>query len=263
MPSEEAFPRALIAARKAVELDDNSAEAHNALGMVTYYWNWDAVEAEREFRRAIELNPNYATAHHWYATFLLVRARFPEALEQINRAQQLDPASTPILADKALILVRAGNKDQAISLLKQILASQPNFFSTHQYLSYVYMDGEDYPHYLEEAREAAMLSGDAHEMAIVREAEKGYRSGGRDEMLRSILRVQKKYYQQGSMPAFLIAETYGRLGDRAEALHYLRTSFQRHEVAFASIVVSYPLLFLHTDPAFRQLVEQAGLPPIS
>jgi len=262
MPSEEAFPRALIAARKAVELDDSSAEAHNALAMVTYYWNWDAVEAEREFRRAIELNPGYVTAHHWYATFLLVRARFPEALEQINRAQQLDPASTSILADKALILARAGEKDQAISLLKQIRVSQPGFFSTHQYLSYIYMDNDDYPDYLEEARKAATLSGDAHEMVIVREAEKGYRSGGRQEMLQSILRIQKRYYGEGRIPAFVIAETYGRLGDRPEALRYLKTSFQRHEVAFASIVVSQPLWFLHRDPAFDELVEQAGLPPV-
>jgi Tfp pilus assembly protein PilF len=262
MPSEEAFPRALIAARKAVELDDSSAEAHNALAMVTYYWNWDAVGAEHEFRRAIELNPNYVTAHHWYATFLLVRARFPEALEQINKAQQLDPASTPVLADKALILARGGEKKEAVSLLQQISVSQPTFFSTHQYLSYVYMDSEKYPEYLEEARQAAMLSGDAREMEIVRVAEKGYRSGGRREMLQSILRVQRKYFEEGNIPAFYVAESYGRLGNRAEALHYLRVSFQRHEVAFASIAVSHALEFLHNDPAFRELIDQAGLPPL-
>ncbi len=94
MPSDEAFPRALAAARKAVELDPSSAEAHNALAFGTFYWNWDAAEAEREFRSAIKLDPNYVTAHHWYATFLMVLGRLPEALEQINQAQQLDPAST-------------------------------------------------------------------------------------------------------------------------------------------------------------------------
>ncbi len=101
MPSDEAFPQALAAARKAVELDTSSAEAHNALAFGTFYWNWDAAEAEREFRAAIKLDPNYVTAHHWYATFLMVLGRLPEALEQINLAQQLDPASTAVLADKA------------------------------------------------------------------------------------------------------------------------------------------------------------------
>jgi tetratricopeptide (TPR) repeat protein len=263
MPSEEAFPQALLAARKAVELDDSSAEAHNALAMVTFYWNWEAKEAEQEFRRAIELDPSYVTAHHWYATFLMVLGGLPEALEQINRAQQLDPASTPILADKAHMLAINGDREQAISLLKQVAASQPAFFSTHQYLSYIYLDDQDYPKYLDEARKAAALSGDVHQMAIVSAAEKGYRSGGQQEMLQNILRVQKAYFEGGSMPAFAVAESYGRLGNKTEALRYLRTSFQRHEVALASIRISVPLALLHDDPAFRQLVVQAGLPPLS
>ena len=263
MPSEEAFPRALAAARKAIELDDTSAEAHNALALVTFYWNWDAAGAEREFRRAIELDPKYVTAHHWYATFLMALCRFPEALEQIGRAQQLDPASTPIFADKAFILFHQGNRDQAISLLKQLSISQPGFFSTHQYLALIYLANNDYLNYLEEARKAAALSHNEHEMAIVVEAEKGYRAGGGKEMLESILRMQKKYFEQGSLPAFVVADTYARLGNRPETLRYLKLSFQRHEVAFLSIRVSEPLFFLHNDPAFRQLVVNAGLPPLT
>ncbi len=262
MPSEEAFPRALAAARKAVELDDSSAEAHNALALVTFYWNWDAAGAEREFRRAIQLDPNYATAHHWYATFLMVLGRSQEALEQIELAQQLDPASTPVLADKGLILYHKGDKDEGISLLKQLAASQPAFFSTHQYLSAIYLDENDAPKYLEEAAKAAASSHDAGQAALVREAEAGYRSGGEQGMLQSILRLQKKNFEQGNVLAFSVAETYARLKDDKQALHYLETSFHRHEVAFLTMRVHEAFFFLHGDPAFRQLVEQAGLPPL-
>jgi tetratricopeptide (TPR) repeat protein len=262
MPSEDAFPRALAAARRAVELDDTSAEAHNALALVTFYWNWDAAGAEREFRRAIQLDPNYATAHHWYATFLMVLGRSSEALEQIELAQQLDPVSTPVLADKGLILYHKGDKDQAISLLKQLAVSQPAFFSTHQYLSAIYLDEGDAPNYLMEAGKAAALSHNAGEAALVQEADKGYRSGGEQGMLQSILLVQKKNFEQGSIPAFAVAEAYARLKDGKEALRYLETSFHRHEVAFLTMRVHEPFLFLHSDPAFRQLVERAGLPPL-
>lgn len=262
MPSEEAFPRALAAARKAVELDDSSAEAHNALALVTFYWNWDSSGAEREFRRAIELNPNYVTAHHWYATFLLVLGRFPEALQQIEIAQQLDPGSTPILADKALIFFVQGDLGQAMSLLKQLSASQPDLFSTHQYLSYIYLYQRDCPNYLKEAAQAAVLSHDAVQADIVRAAKKGFHSGGRSGMLQNILRVQKEAFDAGSESAFFIAETYARLGDKKEALSYLKTSFERHEVAFLAIRVARALEPLHEDLAFRQLVEEAGIPPL-
>ena len=262
MPSEEAFARAQAAARKAIELDDSLAEAHNAIAFVTFYWNWDAAKAEGEFRRAIQLDPSYATAHHWYATFLMVLGRFPEALEQIERARQLEPASTPVLADKALILFHQGDTEQAISLLKQLSASQPAFFSTHQYLSYIYLDNHDYPAYLEEAGKAAALSGDAQEMAIVAEAQKGYRSGGANGMLGSILRAQQTYFEAEKMSAFFVAATHARLGEKKEALQYLKTSFQRHEVAFLAIRVHEAFAPLHDDPTFRQLVVQAGLPPL-
>jgi tetratricopeptide (TPR) repeat protein len=263
MPSEEAFAQAQVAARRAVELDDSSAEAHNALAFVTFYWNWNAVDAEREFRRALELDPNYVTAHHWYATFLMMLGRLPEALEQIERARQLDPASTAILADKALIQFHDGEREQAIALLKQLSASQPAFFSTHRYLSLIYMDNGDYPAYLEEDGKAAELSGDAQEMAIVQQAQEGYRSGGASGMFQNIVLAQKQYFEAEKLPAFSVATTYARMGDKKQALRYLQISFRRHEVAFLAIRVHEALVDLHSDSTFQQLVRQAGLPPLA
>ena len=113
MPPEEAYPRALAAAKKAVELDDSSAEAHTSLAFATFYGSFDAAGAEREFRRALALNPSDARAHHWYATSLFAEGRYAEALSQIEMAQQLDPASSAILADKGLILLYAGSREQS------------------------------------------------------------------------------------------------------------------------------------------------------
>lgn len=262
MRSEEAFPKALAAARKAVQLDDSSAEAHNALAFVMFYWNWDAPGAEREFRRAIELNPNYVTAHHWYGTFLLSLGRYPEALQEITRAQQLDPTSTPILADKALILFHKGDRAEAIALLQQLSASQPAFFSTHQYLSDMYLYSGDSENFLREAKQAAQLSHNTQQLDVVDEAEDGYRTGGTHGMLLSMLRAQKKYFDEGTLPAFFVAQTYARLGDRDQTLQYLRTSLERHEVALLSARVDEPFAPLWRQPEFEEIVAQTGVTPL-
>ena len=262
MPSEDAFPRALAAARKAVELDDSSAEAHASLAFVMFYWNWDVAGAEREFRRAIELNPGYVAAHHWYATYLMVLGRLPEAMGEIERAQELDPASTAILADKALVLFHMGRLDEATALLKQIEASQPAFFSTHKYLSHIYLSKRDYPNYLIEAAEAARLSQDKQEVAIVRSAEQGFKAGGEREMLESILQVQKKFYAEGQLSPYFVARTSALLGRREQALRYLQDSYQKHDSFLLSLRADEALVSLHNDPSFQKLVAQIGLPPL-
>ena len=262
MAPEEAFPRALAAARKAVELDPSSAEAHNSLAFVTFYWKWDAGGAEKEFRRAIELNPNYVTAHHWYATFLMCIGRMPEALEEINRAQQLDPSSTPILADKGLILFHVGRTDESLTLLKQLAESQPSFYSTHVYLSYIHLRQGDYPNYLAEARKAAQLSKDEEQMAVVNAAERGYKQGGSRGMLEAVLHEQTKLLAQSKIPDYALATTYGHLRDTANVMNHLQVSKTRHEPAFTSVLSDDAFLYLHDDPAFRDLIAKAGLPPL-
>lgn len=100
MPSSEAYPRALATAKKTVELHYQSSEAHASLAFVLFFGMWDVATPEREYQRAIELNPNNAVAHHWYSSYLSTLRRFPEALAEIERAEALDPDSKSILADK-------------------------------------------------------------------------------------------------------------------------------------------------------------------
>src|SRR5262249_47635939 len=148
MPSTEAYPRALAAAKKAVELDDQSSEAHASLGFVSFFGMWDAAAGEREFRRAIELNPHNSIAHHWYATYLMTLGRYRESLAEIEQAQALDPNSPSILADKGPILWLAGHREEAIARLKQLEAAEPSFISPHRYLRQIYFASGDYANYL-------------------------------------------------------------------------------------------------------------------
>jgi tetratricopeptide (TPR) repeat protein len=263
MPAAEAFPRALAAARKAVELDDSSAEAHASLAFSTFYWSWDQGGAEREFRRAIELNPDYAPAHQWFANALSTTGRLPEALKEINRAEQIDPASNAILADKALILVELGHTDDALALLKQMEVSQPTFFSTHQYLSYVYYSKGDYRNYVAELVKAATLSHSEQQLAIARAAEQGFKTGGQRGMLVNTLRVQEKLFHQGQMSPFLVAVTCMRLGQNEDAMRYLQTAVQQHDPPLLAVRGDSAFNALHDDPRFRKVLAQAGMPPLS
>jgi tetratricopeptide (TPR) repeat protein len=260
MPSKEAFPRALAAAKKAVELDDSSAEAHATFAFVTFYWSWDSAKAEREFRRAIELNPNYVAAHHWYATSLMIQGRFPEALQEIDRAQQLDPSSNPILADKALILFHSGRADEALALLKQLEASQPGFYSTHRYLTHIYLARHELQNYLAQWRQAATLAQKQSELAVVSAAEQGFKSGGERGMFEATLKMQQKLYAKGEASAFVVATTAARLGRKEEAMRYLQAAYRDHDPYFLSIRLDEAFTGLHDDPEFRKLVQLAGPP---
>jgi Tfp pilus assembly protein PilF len=262
MPPEEAYPRALAAAKKAVELDDSSAEAHTSLAFATFFGSFDAVGAEREFRRALALNPNDARAHHWYATSLYAEGRYAEALSQIEMAQQLDPASTAILADKGLILLYAGPREQGVALLKQLESTEPEFLSTYRYLQDAALMDKDYPAYLETGAKAARLRHDPRELAIINAEEKGFARGQRQGMFESLLEQQQKLYAEGHLPAYDLAATYGLLGNKAKALEYLQRAYDHHELGLTSIRNNRAFDDLHGDPTFRKLVVQVGLPPL-
>lgn len=263
MPEPEAYTRALAAAQKAVELDDNSAEAHASLAFVLAYWKWDIAGAEREFRRAIQLDPDYGAAHHWYANFLVLAGRSADAMNEINRAEQIDPGSNSVLADKALILFYLGRLDEAIVLAKKVEASQPSFLSTHRYLSYFYLAKGDDNGYADEALKAAALSHDEAEAEIAHAAQEGLKAGGEHRMLTNTLKEEQKLYQQRRTSPFFLAVTCARLGQQQDALHYLQAAYQEHDPTLLAIRVNQALAPLHNDPAYRKLLAEVGFPPIS
>jgi DNA-binding winged helix-turn-helix (wHTH) protein len=263
MPSTEAYPRALAAAKKAVELDPESSEAHASLAFVSFYGMWDAKTADREFRRALELNPNNAIAHHWYATYLECLRRYSESLAEIDRAQVLDPASKSVLADKGSLLFSARRQKEAIALLQQMEENEPDFISPHRYLKAIYLLTGDYPHYLAEAKKQAILMHDDSALAIADATEKGFAAGGGKGMLNTLSLQQQKLYDRGQFSPYFLAETYSILGNKPEALHYLKIAYEQHADGVPAMSSDQAFDNLHNDPTFRQMVADIGLPPLN
>jgi DNA-binding winged helix-turn-helix (wHTH) protein/tetratricopeptide (TPR) repeat protein len=263
MPASEAYPRALAAAKKAVELDDQSSEAHASLAFASFFGMWDAATADREFRRALDLNPSNARAHHWYATYLECLRRYPESLAEIDRAQALEPASKSVLADKGAILFDAGHQQDAIALLQQMETNEPDFISPHRYLKFFYLLTADYPHYLVEARSEAVLMQDNSALAVVEAAEKGFNSGGGKGLLKALRQQQIKLYERGLLSPYFLAVTCSLQGNKQEALRYLKTAYDRHADGMFQIETDHAFDNLHDEPAFRQLLAEVGLPPLT
>ncbi|MGB8919153.1 MAG: hypothetical protein WCC89_20030 [Candidatus Sulfotelmatobacter sp.] len=263
MLPEEAFPRALAAASKAVELDPNSAEAHNSLAFASYWGFFDAATADREFKRAIELDATLPRAHHWYATFLVAIQRNQEALVEIERARQLDPSSTPILADKGLILAASGKTETARALLTQLAASQPEFVPPHRYLAQViYFPEGNYPGYLEEMGTVARLRHDANGEKNIEAEQKAYKSGGQRGLFEERLAIARESFEHGKGSAFDLAAAYADLGQKSDALKYLEIAHQRHDLLLTNLPSSSTFQSMHQDPEFRELVAKIGLPPV-
>jgi tetratricopeptide (TPR) repeat protein len=263
MPPAEAYPRALSAAQRAVALDGSSGEAHASLAFVTYFWLWNAGDAEREFKRAIALSPAYATAHHWYATFLMTRGRFQEAEAEIARAQELNPNSSSIMADKGLILFFADRPQQGMQLLKQLETTEPEFLSPHNYLAAVYLQSGNAAAYLAESRKAAMLKHDDNALTVVKAGEKGLADSGTRGMLEGMVRVQKQLYPRGLVSAYPIADHLALTGKNFEAMHYLQEAIDNRESPVLGLESDPFLKSLRDKPGYQDLVKQIGRPPQS
>jgi hypothetical protein len=264
MPPQEAFPRALAAATKAVELDPNSAEAHNSLAFASFWGFFDAATADREFKRAIELDATLPRAHHWYATFLVNIQRNREALAEIERARQLDPSSTPILADKGFILAYSGKVEEARTLLTQLAASQPEFAPSHRYLAQaIYYPEGNYPGYFDEMGIVAHLRHDQQAEKSIAAEQAAYNKGGQRGLYEERLASAREAFDHGVGSAFSVAAAYGALGQKDDALKYLKIAYKRHDLQLTTITSSEELQFLHHDPEFRELVVKVGLPPVN
>jgi DNA-binding winged helix-turn-helix (wHTH) protein/Tfp pilus assembly protein PilF len=263
MPGNEAYFKAFAAAKKAVELDQQSSEAHASLAFVTFYGMWDAADAEKEFRRALELDPNNVKAHHWYATFLHALGRYNEALTEIDLARKLAPDSSSILADKGELLWAAGQHEPALQLLKQLETAEPDFISPHVYLRLAYFETGDYPDYIVELKKDALMTHDAAQSSVAEAAAKGFTQGGEHGLFAAQLSEQKRLYEQGKLTPYFVAQTEALLGNKREAIRYLTICVQSHDEYVLNLSVDQGFISLHGDTAFRQLLAKIGLPPVN
>ena len=259
MPAEEAYAKAADAATRAMAINPSLSGAHAALAFTDFYWRRDVAGANREFSRAIALDPRNATAHHWYATFLMTIGSVRAAREQIDRAARLDPESTAILADKGLILFYAGAPQQAVALLRQLETDQPLFASPHLYLSAIHLMQRDDAGYLREMNLEADALHDATAVQLAAAGAHGFRAGGREGMLRALLTGHLALYAKGKDTAYAIAQIYALLGDRRNALAYLSASLSREEPEMAGMKINPLFAPFRNTPEFRRLQQEAGL----
>jgi tetratricopeptide (TPR) repeat protein len=260
MPERDAYARSIAAARRAVELDDSLAEAHRALGFAEFYGSWDLVDSEMEFRRAIQLNPNDPVARRWYANAFAVPGRFDESLEQISKAQELDPSSHSTLSDKGIMLCRAGKTAEGMALLHEVERIDPQFLSPHRYLNWVNFELHDYPTYLAEGQKEAEIAGDPILKDIFASALEGYAQGGERGLLNNLYAKQKQYFLAGKVPGAFLAKTCVRMGRKEEAIQFLEEDYARHDSRVFFCLSDPDLLTLKDEPDFLALIKKINFP---
>jgi len=256
MPENEAYSRALTASRKAVELDDSLAEAHRSLAFAEIYGEWNFKDGVREFRRAIELNPTDPLTHLWLANALAKEGRLQQAFSEINRAQELDPTSPSILADKGYMLFYIGKvREEGIGLLKQVERTDPEFISPHRYLAGIYMSLKDYLGFLAESAITAQMTGDPVLKAITASAQEGFLRDGERGLLQGLYTAQKKYHEEGKLPGISLARTCVLIGRRQEAVQLLGEDYQQHTPELIDILGDSALAPLKDEPEVRKILS--------
>jgi len=250
---KEAFPRAKAAATKALELDNTLGEAHTSLAFSLDLFDWDWAAAEREFRRAIELNPGYATAHHWYAWHLSEMGRNREAIAEMRKAQNLDPLSLIISADVAEILLVAHSYDQAIEQSRKTIDMDPNFAVAHYELGQALVQKHMYKEAIAELQKAIELSGGS--TTCTSNLAFAYAASGRRKEAVKILSDLKNRSKQNASE---IALMYVGLDEKDQAMTWLEKAYE--ERFNPSILLRPAFDPLRSDPRFQNLVRRIGLP---
>jgi tetratricopeptide (TPR) repeat protein len=257
-----AWPRATAAraaALKAIEIDDSLAEAHASLAIVAENYDWDLRRAEKEYRRAIELNPSYSTAHQWYAECLAFEGRFDEALAESARALQLDPLSLIVAADNGAALYFARRNDRAIERFRTVLDIHPGF-PRAQLIIGAYVEEGRFKEALDENKLWQRDDG-GQPWNSAWEAYVYGRAGERREAARAIENLKQSLRHVPTQTAPLLAFAYAGMNDREHALFWLKKAYSEHSNTLLSLKVDPAYDFLHDDPRFQALVRRVGLSP--
>ena len=252
---QEANSKARAAALKALQLDEKLAEAHTALGLLLWIGDLDMAGSISEFQRAIALNPNYATAHHWYGNGpLLALGRFEEAIAEGKRAIELDPLSPIINADLGQNLYNARRYDEAIAQLRKTLEIDPTFYYAHYNLGIALQLKGDTPAAIAEYTQAQQLSDDLFVQVLLAAAKA--QSGDKDAAIQMLAELEE-LSQHRYVRAYWRASLYLSLGNRDEAIHWLEQAFADHEGPSITDIKVDPLLDpLRGDPRFEALVQK-------
>jgi TolB-like protein/Tfp pilus assembly protein PilF len=256
--SMEVFPKAKDAALRALEIDDGLAEAHNALAMIKRDYDWDWKAAEREFKKAIELNPNYPTAHQWYAEYLSTMGRHDQAIAEIKRAQDLDPLSLIIKAIGGVVFLQSRQFDQGIEQCQKVLDLKPSFTMAHVYLGWIYLAKGMYEEAIAEFQKALDLS---EGFLLISQPQLGYAyalSGKRDKAQKILDQLDERSKQSYVRPS-AFASVYQGLGENDRVFELLEKGYEEKDVWLVFLKVNPQCDSLRSDPRFKALLKKMNL----
>ena len=256
LSGKDACPRAQSAALEAVASDDQLAEAHSSLALVKEYCDWDWAGAEKEFKRAIELNPNLAAAHHWYGSFLTKMGRQNDAASEIAKAQKLEPLSPIINTTLAWQFYVAGQPDRAIDQLRKTLEMDANFAPARRLLEEVYEQRGMSKEAVAEWQKALTLSGNPELAASVG---KDFETSGYTGVLQNWLEGLKELSKHEYVSPYTIAETNARLRENDQAFLWLDVAVQERDGRLTSLKVDPMFDRMRGDPRFQNLLQRVGL----
>jgi len=257
-PANETLPKAKAFAERALQIDNSLAEAHTSLGYVyNNLWQWK--EAEDEFKRAIELNPNYPTAHHWYSLYLLDAGRVAEAKAEIKRAHELDPLSLIIGTTVTYAYLAEGDATFATAQSKKVVELDPNFPRGHEYLGLAYLEQGRYPEAIAELQKAVELSG--RERWPLRDLGYGYAISGKRAEAQAVIKELVGKYEKGHAIGQDLAAVYAGLGDKDQAFAWLEKDFQTRSGLLGWTRWTPAFESLRSDPRFSDLLRRIGLQP--
>jgi TolB-like protein/DNA-binding winged helix-turn-helix (wHTH) protein/Tfp pilus assembly protein PilF len=253
-PQTESMPKARAAAVKALQLNEGLAEAHTSLALITENYEWDWKTAEKEYTRAIQLNPNYATAHQWYAEFLSLQGRFQEAFAESERARQLDPLSLIIATDNASILYYSRQYDRAITQCLTVLEMEPNFPRAHLMVGAYVEKGQ-----FDEAIADVEKWGESGPWTLAWKAYVYGRAGKQLQARQAIARLQHFYGNNQHINPEPILWAYVGIGDKDHAFAWFERAYVDHSNVLTSLKVNPAYDSLRDDPRFSELMRRVRL----
>lgn len=252
--SEEAFSKAKAAAIKALEIDDALAEAHASLALVRMAYDWDFASAESEFKRAIALNPNYATSHQWYADCLILTGRTEQAIASLRRAQELDPLSLIISRDAGRLFYFARRYDEAIEECRKALELEPDFYPLHVTLGDASVQKKEFDAAIGHYQKVINLSGGRSLMKP--SLAYTYAVAGKKEEARRLIGELTEISVERPPRPFDLAVVYAGLGEKDEAFRQLEKAYKERAYRLIYLIVEPVFDPLRSDPRFAKLIER-------
>jgi tetratricopeptide (TPR) repeat protein len=258
IPIKESHPRARAAAMKALEIDEQLGEAHASLATIIadYYWEW--AETEKEFKRAIQLSPNYAVAHYWYANYLTFMGRFEEALTEAKRAEELDPLDPVVPTYTGIVLYRARRYDEAVTQLRRVLQVSPDFSPAHQHIGLVYIQKHMFAEAIANFRQVSSVDkSDVASLACT-----GYALGAAGKLAdaRKIRNELQRLSTQRYVSAYEMAIANIGAGYNDRALDWLEKGYEERNWYLGGLRVDPLWDPLRSHPRFQDLLRRMNFP---